>query len=60
MIILKLSLTGIVASRASHRVLSAEPLVLTYGVERAHDSRYLNLCDVQANVFVRMLEKKLF
>ena len=28
---LKLSLTGIVAIRASHRVLSAEPLVWSYG-----------------------------
>ena len=35
MTILKISLTGIVAIRASHRVLSAEPLVSSYRTKRA-------------------------
>ena len=44
---MKLSLTGIVAIRESHRVLSAEPLVSSYGTKQAHDSRYPNLCEQQ-------------
>ena len=58
MTILKLSLTGFVAIRASHRVLSAEPLGLPYGVERAHESRYPNLCVLQERQLALEQEKE--